>query len=189
MFHQMRVWKAISFLLALVLAGAGGAAAKKAQSKKTPKTTLRMDTSSFPKGGKIPDKYTCKGQNISPEISWKGLPPGTQSLVLICDDPDAPTQTWVHWVMYNIPANVYELTEAFPADDKMPNGILQGVNDFNKIGYGGPCPPSGMHRYYFKLYALDRFLEMAAGAGKDQVLKALKGHQLGFTQIMGLYGK
>jgi Raf kinase inhibitor-like YbhB/YbcL family protein len=91
--------------------------------------------------------------------------------------------------MYNIPANVYELTEAFPADDKMPNGILQGVNDFNKIGYGGPCPPSGMHRYYFKLYALDRFLEMAAGAGKDQVLKALKGHQLGFTQIMGLYGK
>jgi Raf kinase inhibitor-like YbhB/YbcL family protein len=129
-------------------------------------------------------------------LSWKGAPPKTKSFALLCEDPDAPLKTWVHWVIYNIPAkpkeiggNIYELLENFPRDEKTTEGITQGVNDSNKIGYDGPCPPSGVHRYYFKLYALDSVLNLPAGAGKEQLLRAMKKHELGFTQIMGLFGR
>jgi Raf kinase inhibitor-like YbhB/YbcL family protein len=159
------------------------------------KSLLRMQSASFPDGGMIPAKYACDGQNLSPELNWKGAPPQTKSFAVICEDPDVPSQTWVHWVIYNIPTNTdittntFELLEAFPKDEKTTQGILQGVNDFKRIGYDGPCPPSGIHRYYFKLYALDSFLPLPAGESKYQLLKAMKGHLLGWTQIMGLYSK
>jgi Raf kinase inhibitor-like YbhB/YbcL family protein len=161
------------------------------------KSTLRLQSASFKDGGMIPAKYaSCDGENASPELSWKGVPPKTRDFALIVDDPDAPTQTWVHWVVYNIPAkpadptsNSYELLENFPRDEESPSGILQGVNDFKKIGYDGPCPPSGLHRYYFKLYALDAPVNLPAGESKDQLLKAIAKHTLAWTQIMGLYGK
>ncbi len=161
------------------------------------KSTLRLQSSSFKDGGMIPPKYvSCNGQNMSPELSWHGVPPKTKDFALIVDDPDAPTQTWVHWVIYNIPAkpteptsNTYELLENYPRDEESTSGILQGVNDFKKIGYDGPCPPSGLHRYYFKLYALDGPVHLPAGESKDQLLKAIAKHTLAWTQIMGLYGK
>ena len=145
----------------------------------------------------IPAQYaSCNGANSSPELSWKGAPPKTRFFALIVDDPDAPSQTWVHWVVYNIPSkpvdpagNTYELLENFPRDEEATNGILQGTNDFKKIGYDGPCPPSGLHRYYFKLYALDGPVNLPAGESKDQLLKAIAKHTLAWTQIMGLYGK
>jgi Raf kinase inhibitor-like YbhB/YbcL family protein len=161
------------------------------------KSTLRLQSTSFKDGGMIPAKYaSCDGQNISPELSWHGVPPKTKDFVLIVEDPDAPTQTWVHWVIYNIPAkptdptsNSYELVENYPRDEESASGILQGVNDFKKIGYDGPCPPSGMHRYYFKLWALDGPVHLPAGESSYQLQKAMAKHILGFTQIMGLYGK
>lgn len=129
-------------------------------------------------------------------MSWKGVPPKTKDFAIIVDDPDAPTQTWVHWVIYNIPAkptdptsNTYELLENFPRDEETSAGIRQGVNDFKKIGYDGPCPPGGLHRYYFKLWALDGPLNLPAGESSYQLQKAMAKHILGFTQIMGLYGK
>lgn len=159
------------------------------------KSTLRMKSASFQDGHLIPDKYTCKGDNISPELSWKAPPPGTKFFTIICEDPDAPQQSWTHWLIYDIPAkmdpakNGYELLEGFPRQEKTTEGIFQGANDFNKIGYDGPCPPSGLHQYFFKLYALDAPLKLPAGASKAQVLKAMQKHILGWTQIMGLYGK
>ncbi len=159
------------------------------------KSNLRMKSASFQDGHMIPDKYTCKGQNISPELNWKGPPLGTKFFALICEDPDAPLQTWTHWVIYNIPAkmdsvkNGFELLEGFPRQEKTTEGILQGANDFNRIGYDGPCPPSGLHQYFFKLYALDAPMKLAAGASKSQLLRAMEKHILAWTQIMGLYGK
>lgn len=157
---------------------------------------ILLQSTSFEDGQLIPDKYTCKKDNTSPELNWKNVPAKTQSFALIVEDPDAPTQTWVHWVIFNIPlkkstnlADVYELVEGFPRDEKTREGIMQGQNDFKKIGYDGPCPPSGQHRYYFKLYALDSMLNLPAGAMKSELLKAMDKHILGWTQIMGLYGK
>lgn len=158
------------------------------------KSTLRLKSASFQNGRAIPEKYTCKGDNISPELSWKAPPVGTKFFAVICEDPDAPQQSWTHWVIYDIPAkmdsekNAFELLEGFPRLEKTTDGIFQGVNDFNKIGYDGPCPPNGVHRYFFKLYALDAPLKLAAGASKTQVLKAMEKHILAWTQIMGLYG-
>jgi Raf kinase inhibitor-like YbhB/YbcL family protein len=182
--------------LALGLAGWIYAQGAPSQAPKGKKGMLHLQSNSFKDGGMIPDPYTCKGKNISPELNWRNAPPKTKTFAIIVDDPDAPTQTWVHWVIFNIPVkptgiteNTYELLEGFPRDEKIPNGIMQGANDFKNIGYDGPCPPNGMHRYYFKLYALDAPLRLAAGVSKDQLLKAIQGHQVGFTQIMGLYGK
>ena len=157
---------------------------------------ILLQSTSFKDGDPIPDKYTCKKDNVSPELNWKNPPAKTQSFALVVEDPDAPTQTWVHWVIFNIPlkqsatmANTFELVEGFPRDEKTREGILQGQNDFKKIGYDGPCPPNGQHRYYFKLYALDSMLNLPAGAMKSELLKAMAKHILGWTQIMGLYGK
>ena len=159
------------------------------------KSTLRLQSKSFMDGKSIPDKYTCNGKNTSPELHWSGAPPKAKCFALIVEDPDAPTMNFTHWVIFNIPliadpnTNAFELVEGFPRDAKTDKGILQGANDFQKIGYDGPCPPSGSHRYYFKLYALDSFLHLGGGALRSQLEKAMKGHILAQTQIMGLYGK
>jgi Raf kinase inhibitor-like YbhB/YbcL family protein len=141
----------------------------------------------FTEGGMLPAKYTCDGQDISPPLEWENVPAGTKSLALIQDDPDAPMGTWVHWVAYNIPPNITKLDENVKPEKVFKHGMRQGNNDWPKIGYGGPCPPSGTHRYYFKLYALDTMLDLRPGATKAQVLQAMKGHILAEAQLMGKY--
>jgi len=147
-----------------------------------------LTSTAFSQGGEIPVKYTCKGEDLSPPLSWSGVPEGAKSLVLICDDPDAPRGTFVHWVVYNIPSSASGLPEGVPAEPSLEDGTLQGTNHFGKIGYGGPCPPPGpAHRYFFKLYALDTTLELPPGATKEQVLKAMEGHVLAETELVGTF--
>jgi Raf kinase inhibitor-like YbhB/YbcL family protein len=135
----------------------------------------------------IAAKYTCDGADFSPPLEWAGSPAGTKSFALICDDPDAPMGTWVHWVIYDIPPTATMLAEGITREKDLPGGGTQGINDFRKIGYGGPCPPGGTHRYFFKLYALDTTLGLKPGITKDQLLKAMRGHILAEAQLMGTY--
>jgi Raf kinase inhibitor-like YbhB/YbcL family protein len=149
--------------------------------------TLKLTSTAFEEGGMIPAEYTCDGPNISPPLAWSGVPDGAKTLALIADDPDAPRGTWVHWVVYQIPPTEKGLPENVPARDTLDNGARQGTNDFKKTAYGGPCPPSGTHRYFFKLYALDADLNLPPGATKDQLLKAMDTHTLAEGQLMGRY--
>jgi len=136
----------------------------------------------------IPDKYTCKGEDISPPLSWTEPPAGTKSFALINDDPDAPMGTWVHWVIYDLPADLRKLPEAMPKSQSLDDGAKQGVTDFGCVGYGGPCPPPGKpHRYYFKLYALDTLPGLPAGLSKKDLENRMKGHIIGQAEIMGYY--
>lgn len=155
--------------------------------QKRKETVMVLESSAFKEGGMIPSRYTCDGANVSPALHWKNAPQGVRSFALIADDPDAPMGTWVHWVIYNIPDSVTALPEAVPPVTRLDNGALQGKNDFRKIGYGGPCPPGGVHRYFFKLYALDAPLSLSAGATKAEVLRAMEGHILAQAQLMGRY--
>ena len=148
---------------------------------------MEIKSSAFGSGEMIPAKYTCDGADFSPPLEWSGSPAGTRSFALICDDPDAPMGTWVHWVIYDIPPSATMLAEGITREKDLPGGGTQGINDFRKIGYGGPCPPGGTHRYFFKLYALDSELGLKPGVTKDQLLKAMRGHILGEAQIMGTY--
>jgi hypothetical protein len=149
----------------------------------------KMDITStaFKHGARIPAKYTCDGVDVSPYLEWGKAPAATGSFALICDDPDAPMGTWVHWVVYDIPANVTTLPEKVPPLKELTNGVKQGMNDFRAIGYGGPCPSSGEHRYFFKLYALDGQTGLKPGATKAQLLEAMQGHILGEAHLIGKY--
>ena len=149
--------------------------------------TLTVTSSAFTEGSMIPSKYTCDGENISPPVKWEGSPAGTKTFALISDDPDAPMGTWVHWVMWNIPADSMELAENVPPEKSLPNGSKQGITDFQRYGYGGPCPPSGTHRYYFKVYALDAELDLVNTATKKDLLKAIQGKTIAEGQLMGKY--
>jgi Raf kinase inhibitor-like YbhB/YbcL family protein len=148
---------------------------------------IKITSPAFADGGMIPPQYTCDGQDISPELVWESVPEGTQTITLICDDPDAPMGTFVHWVLYNLPADVRTLAENTPKGANLPNGARQGVSDFGRTGYGGPCPPSGTHRYFFKLYALDTQLDLPSGAKKTDLLAAMDGHILAGGQLVGKY--
>jgi Raf kinase inhibitor-like YbhB/YbcL family protein len=141
----------------------------------------------FSGGQPIPSRYTCEGADVSPPLAWGEPPAGTASLALISDDPDAPGTTWVHWVAYNLPASSRQLPEGFPPDPQRPDGTRQGRTDFGRTGYGGPCPPSGTHRYFFTLYALDTVLGLPPGATKAQLEAAMQGHVLARAQLMGTY--
>jgi Raf kinase inhibitor-like YbhB/YbcL family protein len=155
-------------------------------------TTMKLDLTStaFAPGDTIPKKHTGDGADTSPPLTWTDPPAGTKSFAVICDDPDAPRGTWVHWVVFNLPADARGLEEGVPATEKLANGARQGKNDFRKLGYGGPAPPPGKpHRYVFKLYALDAPLDLPAGATKDQVVTAMKGHVLAEGELMGKYGR
>ena len=145
---------------------------------------IKVTSTAFKDGEIIPKQYTCDGNDISPPLTWSGAPQETKSIALICDDPDAPMGTWVHWVLYNIPPSTVDLPEGV-------TGVgLDGRNDFRRNGYGGPCPPKGStHRYYFKLYALDILVELKPGATKGDLEKAMSGHILAQGQLMGKYGR
>jgi len=154
-----------------------------------PERAFELTSTAFAAGEPIPQKYTCDGQDISPPLQWSDPPQGTQSLALICDDPDAPVGTWVHWVLFNLPAEARALPEAVPPQAELPDGSRHGQNSWRRLDYGGPCPPSGSHRYFFKLYALDTVLDLEAGEGKKQVLKAMEGHILAQAELMGVYSR
>ncbi len=152
-------------------------------------TTFQISSPAFSHKGNIPAKYTCSGENVSPAINWENAPTGTVSYTLIMDDPDAPLGTWVHWIYFNIPANVTGLEEDIYHLGKVENGTVTGVNSGGKKEYSGPCPPTGQHRYFFKLYALDTSLEISGSATKAELIKAMQGHILAQTELMGLYKK
>ena len=150
--------------------------------------SFSISSTSFPNGGDIPKKFTCDGADVSPELSWTGPPAGTQSFALIADDPDAPSGTWTHWVLFDLAPATNNLPESVSKIDELPGGERQGRNDFRKIGYNGPCPPPGKrHRYFYKLYALDAKLGLKPGASKQEVEQAMEGRILGKAEWMGKY--
>jgi Raf kinase inhibitor-like YbhB/YbcL family protein len=159
--------------------------------KQTPdrKSEITLVSAAFKEGQPIPRQYTCDGVNISTPLEWSGAPKTAKTIAIVADDPDAPAGTWAHWVLYNLPAENIGLVENVPATETLKAGGFQGKNDFGKIGYGGPCPPSGTHRYFFKVYAVDAELPLKAGATKAELEKALEGHVLAQGQLIGTYSR
>ncbi|MFW6198596.1 MAG: YbhB/YbcL family Raf kinase inhibitor-like protein [Acidobacteriota bacterium] len=152
---------------------------------------MQIESAAFDHRGEIPERFTCDGDDVSPPLSWSGVPEGAESLVLIVDDPDAPDpdnpqRTWVHWVLFDIPADADGLPAAVGADD-LPEGTRQGLNDWNRTGYGGPCPPIGSHRYFHKLYALDTTLTRLQEPTKAELMEAMEGHVLDSAELVGEY--
>jgi Raf kinase inhibitor-like YbhB/YbcL family protein len=147
---------------------------------------MQLTSTAFKEGEAIPDPHRYGDPNLSPPLKWSDVPEGVKSFALICDDPDAPGQTWVHWVLFNIPSQTRELASAKDGKVDFP-GAIQGKNGFKKLGYGGPAPPMGTHRYYFKLYALNSVLDLKEGATKDELLKAMKDHVVAQGQLMGKF--
>jgi Raf kinase inhibitor-like YbhB/YbcL family protein len=148
-----------------------------------------ISSSAFAHESPIPVRYSCDGDNTSPPLAWSDPPQGTQSFALIHDDPDAPAGTWVHWVLFNIPGDSLSLEGAIPAQETLGDGSLHGENSWGRRDYGGPCPPGGTHRYFFKLYALDTLLELEAGADKEALLAAMEGHILAEAELMGTFAR
>lgn len=154
---------------------------------------LSITSPEFKHNDGLPSEYTCEGSDLSPQLAWSGLPEGTRSLALIVDDPDAPDpkapkRTWVHWVLYNIPVATSGLQKGI-APSHLPDGTLEGTNDWRRTGYGGPCPPIGRHRYFFKLYALDTVLPDLGAPTRDALLRAMEGHVLEMAELVGTYQK
>jgi Raf kinase inhibitor-like YbhB/YbcL family protein len=150
--------------------------------------SFALKSTAFAHDGEIPRRYTCDGTDLSPALSWVGVPAGTQSLALIADDPDAPEGTWTHWTLWNVSAKATVLPEGIPQVETLDNGARQGRNDFKRVGYGGPCPSPGKpHRYFFRLYALDTRLDLKAGASRNELDSAMKGRVLSQTELMGTY--
>jgi Raf kinase inhibitor-like YbhB/YbcL family protein len=152
---------------------------------------MQVTSSAFQEGTALPKQFTGDGKDVSPALRWTGAPTGAKSFAVICDDPDAPRkEPWVHWVLFNLPADQQDLVEGVPAKEVLPSGARQGKNDFGNPGYGGPAPPKGKpHRYYFKVYALDTMLDLKEGATKSQLEQAMKGHILAQGQLMGTYAR
>jgi len=149
-----------------------------------------ISSSAFKPGGSIPPEFTADGRDVSPALSWENPPAGTQALALVCDDPDAPVGTWVHWVLWNIPASARGLPQGVLTVKVLPDGSAQGKNDFGRIGYGGPSPPRGKpHRYFFRLYALSQKLTLAAGASRKELDAAMRGKTLATAELLGVYGR
>lgn len=178
----------LAFLLLLLsCTGRQPPIAQPASTPKQDKVEIKLTSAAFKDGESIPRPYTCDGVNISPPLEWSGVPRTAKTIAIVCDDPDAPGGTWVHWVLYNLPADNIGLVENLPATESLKAGGFQGKNDFGKIGYGGPCPPSGTHRYFFRIYALDSELPVKAGATKAELMKAMDDHVVSQGQLMGTY--
>jgi Raf kinase inhibitor-like YbhB/YbcL family protein len=150
---------------------------------------MELKSPAFAHGAPIPPEHTCDGKDVSPPLSFAGTAPGTRSLALIADDPDAPLGTWVHWVAWNIPAGARSLPGNLPKKDTLQDGTRQGINDFQRAGYGGPCPPSGTHRYFFRLYALDTTLDLPATTTRRDLDRAMRGHVLAQAELLGTYSR
>lgn len=149
---------------------------------------IRLTSAAFANGAPIPAAHTCEGENRSPALAWEGVPVGTRSLALVCEDPDAPRGTWVHWVLFNLSQEAAELGEGVPPDPELPSGARQGANDWGNASYAGPCPPPGrQHRYFFRLYALDAQLSLAPGAKRADLDSAMGNHVLAEGVLMGTY--
>ena len=147
-----------------------------------------ISSSSFSNGSEIPKKFTCDGADLSPQLSWTAAPGAAQTFALIADDPDAPSGTWTHWIFYDVPASTTSLPEGAGKGERVTGGGAQGRNDFHKLGYNGPCPPPGKpHRYFFRLYAVDRSLKLKPGASRRELEQAMQGHVLGQAEWMGRY--
>ena len=162
-----------------------------AQQRESSVVTFKLTSTAFPHGGEIPAKYTCEGKDISPPLAWTGVPPNAKSLALIVDDPDAPDpaapkMTWVHWVLYNVPLGAGSLSEGAK---ELPPATLQGLNDWKRTGYGGPCPPIGRHRYFFKVYALDAALPNLGQVSKAKLEASMKPHVIAHAELIGTYQK
>lgn len=173
---------------ALLLLACGGQSPDRSPVGGVP-VTIKVTSPAFEPGGMIPEKYTGDGENVSPPLALDNVPEAAQSLALICDDPDAPAGGWVHWVMFNIPAGLREIPEDIGPDKRVAGMGIQGRNDFGRIGYGGPMPPSGTHRYFFRVYALDIILSPEPAPGKALLLKLMEGHVLARGELMGRYGR
>jgi Raf kinase inhibitor-like YbhB/YbcL family protein len=159
------------------------------QSNEEVNMSLAISSPAFANGDSIPSDFSCNGRDVSPILNWTEPPSGTQSFALIMDDPDAPIGTWVHWVMFNIPASTRTLKEGIATDAQLTDGSIQGKTSAGSHGYHGPCPPSGTHRYFFKLYALDTLLSISANADKKELLAAMEGHILVNTELMGKFSR
>ena len=154
----------------------------------SPTSRLVLRSIAFAEGTTIPLRHTCDGENLSPPLAWAGAPVSTRSLALICDDPDAPRGTWVHWLLWNLPADAVELGEGVPRRPELPSGARQGTNDSGDMGYGGPCPPPGRpHRYYFRMFALGAMLNLPPGVNRSDLETAMEGHVLARAVTMGTY--
>ncbi len=162
------------------------AAIEKNKKEVTTMQNISISSEAFQAGGVIPKEYTCDGSDVSPALSWRGIPENAKSIALIMDDPDAPGGTFVHWVVYNIPKDTLKLPKGVPKNKTLNDGSRHGINDFGRTGYGGPCPPKE-HRYYFKIYALDAMLDLQAGVSKADVETAMKGHILATGELTGRY--
>jgi Raf kinase inhibitor-like YbhB/YbcL family protein len=177
-----------AFVLAVVLSAGSQNNQPAASMPRATARTITLTSPAFAAGAPIPKKYTCDGKDASPPLKWGGVPLGTRSLALICDDPDAPSGTWVHWVIYAIPPATVDLPEGVPARATLSSGARQGTNDFKRTGYGGPCPPPGTpHHYVFRIYALDQAPALGPGATQADLLRAMQGHVLSQGQLMGTY--
>jgi len=150
---------------------------------------LRIESPAFASGRPIPAPHTADGRDVSPPLSWSGVPAGAKSLALVCEDPDAPRGNWVHWVLYDLPPTATGLPEGVPPSERLESGGVQGKNDFGRIGWGGPAPPSGTHRYFFRLYALDSRLDLPPGATRAQLSRAMEGHVRAEGELMGTYSR
>src|SRR5262245_61573174 len=148
---------------------------------------MRIESTAFAPEAMIPSRHTCDDEDLSPPLTWADPPEGTKSFALISDDPDAPGGTWVHWVVWNIPGSSRGLAQGMPKSAQGTDGTRQGITDFRRVGYGGPCPPSGTHRYFFRLYALDAMLDLASGAGRIDLESSMRGHVLAQAELMGKY--
>jgi Raf kinase inhibitor-like YbhB/YbcL family protein len=188
--RNREVWMFVAvmiFVLGVAMVGSG----RKGMCASKEVRHILVTSKSFMFGQRLPDEYTCQGKNISPHLAWANVPQETKSFAIICDDPDAPAGTWVHWVIFNIPAMILDLAQGMPASETLSNGARQGKNDFGRIGYGGACPPKGHgdHRYFFKVYALDTILDKEPGITKAELEKAMNGHVLADGQLMGTYSR
>ena len=193
--HRIITTLVVSLLLWAAQTGCAGREKTPEPAESTAEATMvkekiELTSPAFMGGGTILQRHTCDGMDVSPALNWGDPPAGSAAFALICDDPDAPVGTWVHWVIYNIPDTARGLPEAVPDTPQLEDGAVQGLSDFKRIGYGGPCPPPGKpHRYFFKLYALDSPVKLPAGATKSELLKAMEGHILAEGQTMGTYGR
>lgn len=186
--HRRILYLAGILLLPLLLLSCAGSGDEpplaEVEEEAGPEARLEVTSSAFSQGEAIPQKYTCDGEDVSPPLAWSGAPDSVASYALIMDDPDAPAGTWVHWVLFDIPAQTTQLAENTPATVG-----IQGNSSWDRTGYGGPCPPGGEHRYFFKLYALDTMLGLEAGATKEEVLEAMSGHVVAQGALMGTYSR